>query len=280
MRHRDMRSILSIQTKRWEAPIDVLSRRDIDLIYTPHIIEESLSAGWGPITYRNNSELRMAAWHWNENGVWSDAARKSGYFTGSSEMGQPIRYILEYALPHRGFSTSGDEPVRGPNLTYWKSNPYLTSKFTGESDTLHPQWVVVDMKSEHPVNAIHIGWKDPFAKAYEIQYWVGKNALDFDAGPDGAWKRFASGSVRNATGGPVTIHLRADAVETRYVRIWMTESSNTCDLHGPGDIRNCVGYAIEDVQPGTMNGEAFSATRTEKFTYMSSSMIRGIQPRT
>src|SRR4029077_2944755 len=47
--------------------IDVLSHEGIDKVYTPHIIQEALSAGWGPITYRNNSELRMAAWHWTEN---------------------------------------------------------------------------------------------------------------------------------------------------------------------------------------------------------------------
>src|SRR5437762_12065458 len=47
--------------------IDVLSHNDIDQVYSPHIIQESLSAGWGPITYRNNSELRMAAWHWNRS---------------------------------------------------------------------------------------------------------------------------------------------------------------------------------------------------------------------
>ena len=41
--------------------IDVLSRNDINRVYTPHIIQEALSAGWGPITYRNNTELRMAA---------------------------------------------------------------------------------------------------------------------------------------------------------------------------------------------------------------------------
>src|SRR5580698_2697200 len=57
--------------------IDVLSRTDINKVYTPHIIHEALSAGWGPITYRNNTELRMAAWHWTENGVWSDAAHRS-----------------------------------------------------------------------------------------------------------------------------------------------------------------------------------------------------------
>src|SRR3569833_2104225 len=93
--------------------LDVLSKRDIDAVFTPHILQEALSPGWGPITYRNNSELRMAAWHWNENGTWSDAEHKSGYFTASTELGQPIRYILSYALPHRGVSTSGDAPVQG-----------------------------------------------------------------------------------------------------------------------------------------------------------------------
>ena len=116
--------------------IDVLSRLDIDKVYSPHILQESLSAGWGPISYRNNTELRMAAWHWTENGAWSDPAHLSGYFTGSTELKSPTRYILAYALPHRGFATDGDRPVQGPNLSYWKSNPYLTSKFTGESDAL------------------------------------------------------------------------------------------------------------------------------------------------
>src|SRR5258705_7180371 len=122
--------------------IDVLSRTDINRVYTPHIIQEALSAGWGPITYRNNTELRMAAWHWTENGGWSDVAHRRGYFTGSTDLKEPIRTILAYALPHRGFATSGDRPLAGPNLTHWKSNPYLTSRFTGESDVLHPKRVI------------------------------------------------------------------------------------------------------------------------------------------
>ena len=187
--------------------IDVLSRTGIDKVYTPHIVQESLSAGWGPITYRNNTELRMAAWHWTENGTWSDPARKSGYFTGSTELKEPLRYILAYALPHRGFSTSGDRPVQGPNLTYWKSNPYLTSKFTGESDALHPQWVVVDLKSEQSVNAIRIVWASPYATTYKVEYWVGKDALNFDRGPQGEWKTFPSGVLKNASGGTVTLKL-------------------------------------------------------------------------
>ena len=232
--------------------IDVLSRTDIDQVYSPHIIQESLSAGWGPITYRNNTELRMAAWHWTENGTWSDAAHKSGYFTGSTELKEPIRYILAYALPHRGFATSGDRPVQGPNLTYWKSNPYLTSKFTGESDTLHPQWVVVDLKAEKPVSAARINWASPYATNYQVEYWVGTDPLDFDAGPKGTWKRFSLGGVKDSKGGTVTLKLTHVPIATRYLRLLMMESSNTCDEHGAGDIRNCVGFAIQHIAAGSI----------------------------
>ena len=230
--------------------VDVLSHTGIDKVYSPHIVQESLSAGWGPISYRNNTELRMAAWHWTENGTWSDAANKSGYFTGSTELKEPLRYILAYSLPHRGFSTSGDRPVQGAKLSYWKSNPYLTSKFTGENDSLHPQWVIVDYKIEKPVSAIHIAWASPYAKSYQVEYWVGKDALDFDGGPQGEWKTFPSGIVKNGQGGTQTLTLAKAPVSTRFVRIWMTESSNTCDVHGSDDVRNCVGYAIQAIHAG------------------------------
>jgi len=239
--------------------IDVLSRTGIDKVYTPNIVQESLSAAWGPITYRNNTELRMAAWHWTENGTWSDAAHKSGYFTGSTELREPIRYILAYALPHRGFSTSGDRPVQGPNLIYWKSNPYLTSKFTGESDSLHPQWVVMDLRAEKPVSAVRIDWASPYATTYRVEYWVGKDALDFDGGPRGEWKTFPAGSKTNAKGGTVTLKLAEAPVLTRFLRILMTESSNTCDVHGADDVRNCAGYAIAEIHAGSIDASgAFS----------------------
>ncbi len=258
--------------------VDVLSHTEIDRVYTPHILEESLSAGWGPITYRNNTELRMAAWHWTENGTWSDPAHKSGYFTGSTELKDPIRYILAYALPHRGFSTSGDRPIQGPNLSYWKSNPYLTSKFTGESDAAHPQWVVMDLQKAYAVNAVRIAWADPFARTYQVEYWVGKGALDFDEGPQGEWKTFPSGAMKNGRGGTVTLNFGQTPVSTRYVRVWMTESSGTCDLHGSGDVRNCVGYAIQSLTAGLVNvsGDfvdvAKDASGRQKPTYCSSSI--------
>src|SRR2546429_1784190 len=233
--------------------LDVLSRRDIDRVHTPHIVQESISAGWGPITYRNNSELRMAAWHWNPNGSWSDAAHQSGYFTGSTDLKSPIRYILSYALPHRGFATSGDRPVQGPNLLYWKSNPYLASKFTGESDSLHPQWVIADFGAEKPINAARIQWASPYATSFQVEYWAGTNALDFDGGPKGEWKVFDSGKIAHAKGGTAILKLAASSISTRYVRVLMSESSNTCDEHDATDPRNCVGYAIQQIELGTID---------------------------
>src|SRR5262249_14001299 len=130
---------------------------------------------------------------------------------------------------------------QGPNLLYWKSNPYLTSKFTGESDALHPQWVIVDLGVEKPINAAWIQWASPYAATFQIEYWVGTNALDFDGGPKGEWKVFDSGKIQNAKGGTQVLKLADAAVSSRYVRVLMAESSNTCDLHDSSDARNCVG---------------------------------------
>jgi hypothetical protein len=41
----------------------------------------------------------LSAWHWNENGTWSDPATKSGYYIGSADLGEPIHYGYSYSLP-------------------------------------------------------------------------------------------------------------------------------------------------------------------------------------
>jgi hypothetical protein len=50
----------------------------------------------------------------------------------------------------------------------------------------------------------------------------------------------------------VTLKLSNVQVNTRFVRVLMSESSKTCDEHGSGDVRNCVGYAIQEISPGTI----------------------------
>ena len=87
--------------------MDILSHDVVEKIYTPEMVKQCLSAAWGPITYRQNTELSIGAWHWNPNGTWSDAANKRGYFTGSTELKEPIRHSYGYPLPHRGHTRNG-----------------------------------------------------------------------------------------------------------------------------------------------------------------------------
>src|SRR5580658_1636989 len=71
--------------------MDILSAKDFYAVYSDPIVKAGLSAGWGPISYRQNTELTYDAWHWNPDGKWSDEAHKSGYFTGSAEPHEFIR---------------------------------------------------------------------------------------------------------------------------------------------------------------------------------------------
>ena len=234
--------------------MDDLSKAQVDNLSKPETIQGIKNLGWGSITMRNNSELRLSAWHWNENGAWSDAATKSGYFAGSADLGEPIHYGYSYSLPHRDFMTSGDSPLVAGFQSYWKSNPYLTSHFTGESDALHPQWVIIDMGMARAINAIHIRWVNPYAAVYVVQYWIGdNNALDWDMGPNGVWKAFPSGAVTNGSGGDVHLKISDQPVTARFVRVLMSKSSGTCDTHGAQDPRNCAGYALQTLSAGMID---------------------------
>ena len=64
----------------------------------------------------------------------------------------------------------------GDPSTYWKSNPYLAQRFTGESDTLHPQWVVIDLAVNQMLDSIRIDWAQPYATRYSVQYWTGRRS--------------------------------------------------------------------------------------------------------
>jgi F5/8 type C domain len=238
--------------------IDILPAKEFDKIYSEPIIKEGLSAGWGPMTYRQNTELTYDAWHWNPNGTWSDEKHKSGYFLGSSMPNDTLRQSFGYRLAHRGTTRSDagqteySRMTDGDPATYWKSNPYLSGKFTGDPDSANPQWVVIDFSMPQEIDAIEIAWANPYATKYVVEYWSGRE--DALTRPwTGKWVQFPHGEVTAGTGGSKVQRLADLPVSARFLRIWMTESSNTCDTHGSGDPRNCVGYAIFEVSAGTFN---------------------------
>lgn len=263
------------------AGVDSQGSGAIAKIYTPQNVNEMLSAGFGPLTYRLYTELSVQDWHWNPNGSWSDAQNKQGYWTGNASPGsQQIVDSYGYRLPDRGFTTdngNNDDYSRlddGDATTYWKSDPYLDSTYTGESNALHPQWIIVDLGAKKPVDAARITWADPYATDYQVQYWTGGDAIY--SPNQGSWVTFASGGVSGGHGGVVTLRLAASSRKVRYVRVLLTGSSNTCDSHGSGDKRNCVGYAMAEIGLGTLSGGAFTdlvvhqANNGQTATYASS----------
>jgi F5/8 type C domain len=238
--------------------MDILPAQQFDAVYSAATLKESLSAGWGPITYRQNTELTIDAWHWNPEGKWSDPHNKSGYFVGNAEPAGTLRQSFGYKLPHRG-STRSDAGQNefsrltdGDPATYWKSNPYLSEKFTGEPDSSHPQWVLVDLSAPQAISAIQLAWANPYATQYAVEYWNSKED-PLTKPTAGEWVKFPLGQVNGATANNNLQRLAERPVTTRYLRIWMTQSSNSCDTHGKDDPRNCVGYAISEIYAGSFN---------------------------
>ena len=206
----------------------------------------------GTITYRLYTELSIQDWHWNPNGSFSDAAHQEGYWTSSSAPGTAIVDSYGYALPRRGNTRDqGDDNGYsriddGDATTYWKSNPYLADR---------PQWVVVDLGKPQPIDALQIDWMDPFATAYRVEYWRGDGDAILDQG-NGTWIPFDRGSQHAAQHGSQTVRVASAPRRVRWIRLWLTASSRTC-APGAADPRNCLGYAIEDIGVGTLEGPSF-----------------------
>jgi hypothetical protein len=256
------------------AGVDRIAVQAIDKDLQQPTLEKTLASGWQPVTYRQNTELAVEAWHWNPRGTWSETknatnggdANGKGYFTGSATPTETIRYSYGYALPRRGFTRNdGTDNVGFSRLTdgdtqsFWKSNPYLAEHFTGESDALHPQWVVMDLAQAQQVDSIRIAWADPYARRYIVQYWTADDPIK--AATRGVWQTFPQGAIAEGKGGTETIRLSRSAMPVRFLRIWMTESSNTCVKEDAADSkfseaksdpRNCVGYAVREIYLGTV----------------------------
>jgi len=262
--------------------VDRIPSNTTDIFFRPDQVKQILEAGWGPITYRQNTELFVQAWHWNPKGSWSDPSGK-GYFVGDAKPTEEmIRHSYGYSLPHRGVTRNSGAEFDGYSRlddgdlnTYWKSNPYLTKSYTGEDDALHPQWIAIKLAERQIVTAIRIAWAEPYARSYKVQYWLGSgDAIDDPTG--GAWKDFPAGTVSEGKGGTVTLTLSPAPVAAKFVRVLMTESSNTCDSHGKAERRNCVGYAIKEVYLGTQRDGSFhdllyhAPGQEQTFTYSSS----------
>lgn len=224
----------------------------------PANITAMRSAGLRPLTYRLRTELAGEAWHWNPKGKWSDAAHHQGYWISDSTKTTAIKLSYGYRLPRRGntIDQANDDGYSriddGDARTFWKSNPYLDKHFTGEKNSLHPQWLMIDLGESKPINAIRIDWAEPFAKKFLVQYgdFVGEEDLSQRLPTD--WHEFPHGDFQNTIASRQPIQLSEQPLQVRYVRLRLDESSGTSPRR-TRDIRDRLGFAIREIYLGTID---------------------------
>ena len=227
-------------------------------MFTDKNITEMLSAGLGPLTYRLRTELGSEVWHWNPHGTWSDPLHNCGYWTSDNSLGEPINVSYGYRLPRRGntIDQANDDGYSriadGDPNSFWKSNPYLDSHFTGEPDDAHPQWVVIDLGASKLVNAIRIHWGTPYATRYRVEYnWPGDDPMHLHPDDDDHWQPFANGKINDAHGGSELVRLTERPRAVQFVRILMSRSSHSSE-QSSDDIRDSLGFAIREIDLGKL----------------------------
>ena len=250
-----------VPTQALGAGIDGHEKGECGRMFTDKNIEQMLSAGLGPLTYRLRTELAGDVWHWNPRGTWSDPVHQCGYWTSDDSVGEPINVSYGYRLPRRGntIDQANDDGYSriadGDKESFWKSNPYLASHFTGQSDDTHPQWVVIDLGARKPINAIRIHWGSPYATRYRVEYWPGDDPMHLHADDDDDWQPCAHGNVDDTHGGDQLIRLAARPRSVRFVRIVMSRSSQT-SAPTSNDIRDRLGFAIREIELGKIDSHS------------------------
>src|SRR5262249_38997447 len=149
-----------------------------------------------------------------------------------------IIHSYGYPLPRRGVThDDGTDNIGYSRLTdgdgksFWKSNPYLAG---------HAQWVILDLASKQDLQAIRIDWAEPYAKQYLVQFWTGEDPIKKPAA--GTWQLFPHGRQQAGQGGREVLTLGEQPATAQFVRVLLTQSSNTCVGGGRGrDPRDCVG---------------------------------------
>lgn len=215
---------------------------------------------FGPLAYRLRTELEVEAWHWNPKGRWSEPRKQQGYWTSDNFYDGDIEISNGYKLPRRGntHDQANDDEYSmiddRDTTTFWKSNPYLDAHFTHESNTAHPQWVAIDLGKSFPVNALRIRWGNPFAISYKVDYAFDIGKDYFDPMQPYLWHDFSKGNVTNTLGENKIVIVSNNAVKARFVRITMSESSETT-TSGSDDIRDRLGFAIKEIEVGLLDAK-------------------------
>ena len=247
-----------VPTRALGAGVDGHERDECARMFTDKNIAEMRSAGFGPLTYRLRTELAGEVWHWNPRGTWSNPVHQCGYWISDDSFAEPINLSYGYHLPRRGntIDQANDDGYSritdGNEESFWKSNPYLDSHFTGEPNDAHPQWVVIDLGAARPINCIRIHWGAPYARQYRVEYWSGEDPMHLHTDREDEWRLFPNGALNGGSGGNEPVQLCAKALPVRFVRVVMSRSSQA-SAQMSDDIRDRLGFAIREIELGSID---------------------------
>ena len=226
---RSTRSAAARARSRHRPPV---AERHREALHAAAILDGAL-AGWQTVSYRQNTELHVEAWHWNPQGTLERPEREGLFHRhatpGASRSGIRTATSCRIAAsrattaPNNGYSRLTD----GDLATYWKSNPYLTDAFTGEDDAPHP--AVGDPRPGRratPVNAMRIAWAEPYARRYSCS--TGPARIPIKQPTKGAWLHVPGRDRRRtAAGGTVTLPLAPSPCPCASCGSWMTRVLRT-----------------------------------------------------
>jgi hypothetical protein len=244
-----------VPTRALGAGVDGHERGECARMFTDKNIAEMRLAGFGPLTYRLRTELAGEVWHWNPRGTWSNPVHECGYWISDDSHAEPINLSYGYRLPRRGntIDQANDDGYSriadGNEESFWKSNPYLDSHFTGEDDDAHPQWVVIDLGAARPINCIRIHWGAPYAQQYRVEYWSGEDPMHLRTDRKDEWRLFPNGALNRGSGGDESVQLCAKVLPVRFVRVLLSRSSRA-SVQVSDDIRDQLGFAIREIELG------------------------------
>ena len=248
--------------------IDGHEKGDIGVMMSPRNIKSMLSSGIQMLSYRLRTELGIEAWHWNPSGHWSDSKNQRGYWISDTVSKKPIELSYGHALPRRGstFDQANNKGYSriddGDMNSFWKSNPYLDSLFTGQPNSSHEQWIAIDLGKKEMVNQLEIYWADPYADDIRLEFASDESVSLFNRvdilNPyqDGMWKPLPVSKIHLTHGGKTVIQFSDRPVKMRVLRVVFLKSSHTA-LPGHMDKRDSCGYAIREIKLGLSDKGVF-----------------------
>jgi hypothetical protein len=154
------------------------------------------------VTYRQNTELMIEAWHWNPRGTWSNAAKQEGYFTGSAEPTATRSYTRGHtrcliAAPRWATATVGRADRWRPEVVL-EEQSLPDQDIYGDEDRSIRSGIMIDLGDKVEINAIRIAWADPYARRYYIQFWTGEQQPFYNGINKGSWQTFPWALSRTA----------------------------------------------------------------------------------